>query len=236
MPGAKQALAKTAAKISPVLSRPVFTEAEARRSLERSLRELNTDHVDLWLLHEVEAGDLERPESDGLLAFCEEMVRSGKVGGFGIASGGEKVSALVAEHPAFCTVRQYEWSVLDALPPDDASFRLHHRALTESYRKIDQAMGQQPAMVAAWSDHVGCDLTESGMLARLMLAASITLNRGSVLLFSSKNISHICTNVALAAEVAESEHLRMAATRFYGVVQRDRARLHLNTAAIRAKR
>jgi hypothetical protein len=59
------------------------------------------------------------------------------------------------------------------------------------------------------------DLSEGERLAELMLKASLELNPGSVVLFSSKNPKHIAHNVA----VAQNEGLAAPARELYRLVQ-----------------
>src|SRR5207248_3024457 len=51
VPGLKRGLTSAAAKATSPGPKPSFTAAEARKSLDRSLRELKTDRIDIWLLH-----------------------------------------------------------------------------------------------------------------------------------------------------------------------------------------
>jgi D-threo-aldose 1-dehydrogenase len=225
LPGAKRTLAQAAAKVTRSAERPQFVKAPAGESLNRSLTALKTDHIDLWLLHEVQANDLDGEGGGSLIEFLDSMVVSGKIGGFGIASGGEKVPALVAEHPAFCAIRQYEWSVLDPLPSDDGSFRLHHRALTDNFRAIHSALLANPQRADHWSEQVGIDLRPREKLAELMLAAAMVLNPASVILFSSKDATHILNNARLGHGLSSDTEMQTAAARLYSVVQEDGARL-----------
>ena len=84
-----------------------FAVPEAHASLETSLRELGTDHVDLLLLHVVEPADL----SDELLEFLRGCVRAGKARAFGTATGPEESAAILAERPEFAPVVQVENSI-----------------------------------------------------------------------------------------------------------------------------
>ena len=56
----------------------------AGRALDRSLRRLDTEPVDLWLLHHP---DLDAIESDELFEFLEAQVAKGKLRAYGVALG-----------------------------------------------------------------------------------------------------------------------------------------------------
>jgi aryl-alcohol dehydrogenase-like predicted oxidoreductase len=197
LPGVKQKLARVANAATSNSERASFTADQAKASLERSLAQLRTDRIDVWLLHEVEASDL---QDDSLLRFLEDQVAKGTVGTFGIGSEGPKVAELIAKKPAYCSVLQYEWSVLDPAVPAGGPFRIHHRALTSNFRALYGALTASPALLKRWSDAVGSDLADSGTLASLMLRASVVANPESVILFSSKSPGHISSNVRTATD------------------------------------
>ena len=175
---------------------PIFNAAQAAQSLENSLRALRTDHIDLFLLHEVTALDLPaQAMDDTLLRLLEDAVASGKIGAFGIGSERDEIPALLAQHPRFCPVTQYEWSVLNPAVAPGPCFRIHHRALSERFHALTGLLSTDAACAQRWSAATGADLAEPGTLARLMLKASWLLNPASLLLFSSKSAHHIQQNV-----------------------------------------
>jgi D-threo-aldose 1-dehydrogenase len=212
LPGVKQRLAKVANSVSGPAVRATFTPAQAEASLNRSLTELRTPHIDVWLLHEVEPEEL-RDES--LLHFLEQCVASGKIGSFGTGSGREKVERLKAEVPAYCRVMQFEWSVFDPALPADGPFRIHHRALTSLFPQLHAKFVADSNLCRNWSSQVGANLADKHALAALMLKASLVLNPGSVILFSSKNRAHIESNIA----VAQDEALAAPAVRLHTLIQ-----------------
>jgi aryl-alcohol dehydrogenase-like predicted oxidoreductase len=212
LPGAKQRLAKLATSVSGPTLRASFTPNQAETSLNRSLAELRTDHIDCWLLHEVEPEEL---RDDSLLRFLEQCVASGKIGTFGTGSGRDKVQRLKAEAPAYCRVMQFEWSVLDPVLPADSSFRIHHRALTSLFPQLHAKFVAESDLCRNWSSRVGADLADKHALAALMLKASLSLNPTSVILFSSKNPEHIQRNV----DIAQDGSLTAPAIRLHDLIQ-----------------
>lgn len=213
VPGLKDKLrgaARSVETASP--AKAAFTAAEAGASLERSLRELRVERIDVWLLHEAEAADL---ADDGLLRMMEEVVAAGKVGAFGVGSGAGKIPELLRERAAYCAVTQYEWSVLDGLVAPGEAFRIHHRALTENFRALHEALSGDVGRRRRWSEYCGMDVGEADVLARLMLKASLECNPESVILFSSKRAEHIRNNAGLLDDAALGE----AAMRLYALVR-----------------
>ncbi len=212
IPGLKQRLAGVARTVVAPPERSSFSAFEARASLEHSLAELKTDHLDLFLLHEATADDL---GDESLLRFLEDSRTSGRIGAFGIGSQSSKIPALLAERPAFCPTLQYEWSVLDAAVPAGPSFRIHHRSLTESFRSLHAALVGRSDVCRRWSDSTGQDLASADSLAHLMLKASLVANPQSVILFSSKSPVHVRANVKVAADTS----LEAPAQRLHQLVQ-----------------
>jgi D-threo-aldose 1-dehydrogenase len=212
LPGIKARLqrAASAAAVMHVDAPPIaFTASNAQKSLERSLQALRVPRIDLFLLHEATAKDLQDSQ---LLQYLQSAVEGGKIGGFGVGSEARKIEALQAERPEYCPVLQYEWSVLDPLIMPGSSFRIHHRSLTDNFRALHQALLADAPRAMRWSDHVGANLQDARVLGGLMLKASLTANPGSLVLFSSKRPEHIRSNVAVANDSAtEQQALRLYA-------------------------
>jgi aryl-alcohol dehydrogenase-like predicted oxidoreductase len=212
LPGMKRKLAQAASAATRPTEQPRFNAAEAKASLNRSLRALRTDHIDLWLLHEAEAHDL---TDDSLLALLESEVEQGTIGSFGVGSTRNSIPALLAERPAYCRTLQYEWSILDALIPATQPFRIHHRALTDKFRALHRALAADKTLCRRWSDSTNTDLNNAEALANLMLKAARVMNPSSIILVSSKNPHHIHANARVAADPA----LEAPARHLYTLIQ-----------------
>jgi D-threo-aldose 1-dehydrogenase len=218
LPSLKPRLAKAANAATRNPERPSFTAAQAKASLDRSLTALRTDHIDLWLLHEATASDL---QDDTLLSLLEAEVQKGTIGAFGIGSSADKIPALLASHPAYCHTLQYEWSVLDAPILPSAPFRIHHGALTGNFRGLHAALIKNQPLCQRWSASTNTDLSNAEALAHLMLKASLVMNPASIVLFSSKDPAHIHANVNTAADSS----LELPARELYNLVQTERDQL-----------
>lgn len=199
-PGLKKRLARAAAAAPSGVAHPSpkssFTAVEAKASLARSLAELKTSRIDVWLLHEATADDL---TDDALLTFLDSQVQQGIIGTFGIGSEAAKVPALVEQRPRYCCTLQYEWSVFDPAIQNTlgAPFRIHHRALSGNLTRL-QTILQDPGVCRRWSDSTGADLADGKILSSLMLKAALVLNPLSIILFSSKTPAHMQANVRIA--------------------------------------
>src|SRR5487761_317591 len=87
-----------------------FSAEEARRSLERSLRELGIDAIDVWLLHEVTAKDL---DGSDLLPFLRDAQQRGLIGTYGVGAERGRLIDVWERHRDCCPVLQFEGSVLE---------------------------------------------------------------------------------------------------------------------------
>jgi D-threo-aldose 1-dehydrogenase len=218
LPGIKHRLARAANAATRNKERPSFTATQAKDSLNRSLAALRTDHIDLWLLHEVQANDL---QDDGLLQLLETEVKNGTIGSFGIGSSADRIPALLADRAAYCRTLQYEWSILDAPIQSSEPFRIHHRTLTKNFLAFHNTLIKSRQLCQRWSELVNADLSKPEILARLMLKAALVLNPASIILFSSKNPAHIQANVDTAADPA----VEAPARHLYDLIQTERDQL-----------
>lgn len=202
--------------LKPALPNPIFSVENARRTLDNSLSRLRTERIDVWLLHDVKAIDLDEPgRSEPLLRLMQDAVSQGKVGTFGVGSDRNVIPALLDRHVLFCPVAQYEWSVLDPAIHQPNVFRIHHRALQQHFHSLANLLEQDRAICRRWSESVGQDLQQPGMLARLMVKSAYLLNPDSILLFSSKSPQHIRENVANTQDATLNDSVR----RFYLLLQ-----------------
>ena len=212
MPGLKRGLTTAAAKTVGAGPKASFSAADARESLDRSLRELRTDHIDIWLLHDAIPADL---HDDGLLRLMQDAVVAGKIGTFGLGSDRKAINEVADTRPEYLPVVQFAWSVLDTPVPATKSFQIHHRALTDNFRRLHQQLLADQARCTQWSGLVGSDLADARALSALMLKAALLENPSGIVLFSSKRAEHIGNNVAVAGDAT----LESPARRLYALVQ-----------------
>ena len=173
-----------------------FGVAEARASLETSLRELRTDRVDLLLLHECRPGDL----SDDLLGFLGEQVRSGTVGAIGLATDPASSAAIASDRPEAARVVQVPSGVtaptLRERPElGGAELVITHSALLDLDAVHRHAAA--PDRARRWSEALGLDCRDRGRLGELMLAWACEANAGGIVLFSSRRPANIAANARL---------------------------------------
>jgi len=204
--GPVKALVRRIMKMSPALRKfigrqartmvkmSVFDVASARRSLETSLQMLQTDYIDVFLLHDCALNDTASPE---LLAFLEAMVKEGKIRSFGIGTGIDEVLAISRSHPQFAGVKQFQSSVLR---PDIERLKdspgaiVTHGALAGSYAALRAHLTSHPQIAADWSRQIDADCANPSVLAALMLNHAVALNGRGPVLFASREPKRIHAN------------------------------------------
>ena len=181
-----------------------FEPAEARASLEASLRELRVDYVDLLLLHECRPADL---ETEGLLDFLHDVVREGKARAFGIATDDAATRAIVADRPEFAPVVQCANNVAEPILEEEPALAgravLTHSAVREVLPPVAALMDDR-ARRSRWSEQVGADCGNREQLGQLLLAYALYSNADGAVVFASTNEERIRSNARLADGAAPS--------------------------------
>jgi aryl-alcohol dehydrogenase-like predicted oxidoreductase len=100
-----------------------FDVKTMRASLEESLRQLRTDHVDALLAHEAPAGIMAQ---DDLMAALKDLVDEGKVRRAGIACSMQVASVVDTQGPFLLSVLQFPATEFILSPPNfsPARFRI----------------------------------------------------------------------------------------------------------------
>jgi aryl-alcohol dehydrogenase-like predicted oxidoreductase len=179
-----------------------FSAQQAQGSLETSLRELSTDHIDFYLLHDYIVS--ERPP-DELLAFLESSVKAGKIRAFGIGTSFENVLQALQLQPRLCSVLQFQNSVLtrnsDYLPRDNSNrLVITHGALGGSYRSVLTFLEARRDVAKDWAAKLGCDRLDENTLSALMLNYAADANPKGLVLFSSRDPVRVSRNVKAVLE------------------------------------
>ena len=209
-------LARRVAARSPLLRRGMagtagrliksgdFSVAGARSSLETSLRLLQTDYIDFYLLHDCGVKDA----TDDLLRFLQASVQEGKVRRFGLGTDIGVITELCRSSPEYAGVVQFENSILRqnlALLPasggqSEGRAVFTHRALNESFDAVWSFLSGDAAAAARWSQTLGADCADRDVVAGLMLNYAARANAGGLVLFSSRSKSRIRENVRVVQD------------------------------------
>jgi aryl-alcohol dehydrogenase-like predicted oxidoreductase len=198
----------------------IFNATAARTSLETSLRELDTDYVDFFLLHDYVVSE---DSPDDLVAFLTESVKSGKIRYFGLGTGIENILKALVCQPELCQVFQFENSVLTRnlqKLPQEAANRLTftHGALGASYNLLSAFLKTNQPVVKDWSTQLAIDCARDEKLSALMLNYAVHANPNGLVLFSSRDATRIRKNVGA---VLEPEISSVQVERFAQLVKQD---------------
>jgi D-threo-aldose 1-dehydrogenase len=184
-----------------------FGVQEARTSLDTSLRELGTDHIDFYLLHDyVVSGD----SPHELLEFLNGAVQAGKIRYFGLGTGIENIRKALESQPELCEILQFENSVLarnlETLPARGPQrLTITHSALSGSFQSLSAFLKAHPEVVHNWTLQLGVDCSRDETISALLLNYSVRMNANGLVLFSSRDASRVRANVAAVLEPGISD-------------------------------
>jgi choline dehydrogenase-like flavoprotein/diketogulonate reductase-like aldo/keto reductase len=182
-----------------------FDAAEAKESLELSLRLLGRNQVELFLLHEPDVNDL---VDDDLFAFLDEQRTAGRIGDFGIGGEYYRMQDLYREKHRYARVMQFEFSILGPMLDLPETYRIHYRTFAKPAEALAKLFDRQPDLARRWSEIVNAELQEPQVLARLLLKASLDEHPKSLTLFSTRQEAHIFDNVEVATNMSLVEPAR----------------------------
>ncbi len=172
-----------------------FTLAEAKKSIEKSLAELNCDYVDILLLHEATADEA---QSDEIATFLETCVKEGKIRAYGTSATITDILAIIRSAPRMAAVVQFENSVfspgLSRLGDTNGRLVITHRALQQRFAALHKRISDDSALRAKLSQQWRFDAGDRSTLGRHLLASALLENPNGIVLFSSRSAENIRAN------------------------------------------
>jgi aryl-alcohol dehydrogenase-like predicted oxidoreductase len=201
VPAARKAVQQRASAI--LVKGNAFGVADAQRNLETSLRELGTECIDFYLLHDYVPGTA---SPDELVAFLQQAVSAGKIRHFGVGTGFANVMQALGSEPELCGVVQFQNSVLtrnqERLPvfPMPPGLVITHGALGEAYGSVSSLLRADGKRAKQWSEELGVDCSEEKTLPALLLRYAVEANPGGLVLFSARNATRVRQNARAVLE------------------------------------
>lgn len=172
------------------------------RSLQNSLRQLGTDHVDVLALHDPGADDVVRPE---IVDALERMVAKGYARRLGVAGKLVACEAALGDGLPFTVVQTADDPGAPPFPRLAQQFLRPTATITHSILGVDGSMhrlverlkhdGARRQMLAA----SGYDGPLAGMVASLLIDRALAANKYGVVLLSMFDAKHLQTNLARAS-------------------------------------
>jgi D-threo-aldose 1-dehydrogenase len=173
-----------------------YDAANARASLETSLRELGTDYVDVLFIHDPEAVSL--PQMEELVEALEDLREAGKIRAWGVSGRPEPSLALAAGQP-LC-VPQLEHDVFERAPTQAGAVApVHFGVLASALERIHARLAADSELAERWRREVGADPADPEALADLLLQDSLDCNPAGGTIFATGKPQRIGRAVAAAA-------------------------------------
>jgi D-threo-aldose 1-dehydrogenase len=181
---------------------PGYHRRSAQLSLDRSLKELKTDYIDVFLLHDP-VGDLitEVPE---LTEYLNEQCRLGRIRCWGVTGDAAGLSAVVQRLGQATAVIQFKDDIFD---PPLAEGQLPggpmitYGSLAHALPVLRRYLAAAPDAVRAWSERLGTDLAAESSLPQLLLSAALQRNPAGPVLFSTTRPQRVGVAAAAATQV-----------------------------------
>ena len=181
-------------------SAPGYHRRAAQRSLERSLRTLGTDYIDVFLLHDPR-GELMRNPLE-LADYLDEQCKSGLIRCWGVTGSPARLAGVL-ESLRWPSVIQHRDDVFSEVSGETADgARITYGALARAVPAFGQYLARTPGDLTLWSERLGLDLAAESALPRLLLAAALRRNTSGPVLFTTTRPERVAVAVSAAAEAA----------------------------------
>jgi len=178
-----------------------YDVAAARESLERSLRELGTDYVDVFFVHApLGAGEVPLAE---LRAFLDAAREKGTIRAWGVAGEEPRVVGELARSMPPEAVVQVREGVFDRGAVDFGSHpRIAFGLLSSALERILAHVGASRSARQRWGDALGADCADPDVVASLLLSDGLAGNPGGVVLYATTKPERLAPAAALAEHPA----------------------------------
>ncbi len=189
-----------------------YDAATARASLHTSLRELQTDHVDVLLVHDPAPTD--HVDLPGICAFLEEARQAGHLRAWGIAGERHPCIQIKRSLPTTAVLQVRDDILSQTQPfPEDLEPLVTFGVLGEALDRISRYLRGSPEHRSRWSDELGVDCSSSQVLASLLLRDALDANPRGVVLFSTTRPERLHGLDAIASDPHHQDDPVLAAFR-----------------------
>ena len=177
-----------------------YTPAVLRQQVERSLRALQSDWIDYYLLHECQLPFL----NEGVLTCLDDLVKEGKIRHYGLGTGRGASRQILEALPG----RPWIVQIPDRWHDTDTAWFAHQSApplFTHSALRLGLAAGDgtAEALCQRWAAITQQPPQRAGLLGELLLAIALIRNPQGCVIFSSRHRAHIRANGPLPTRQAE---------------------------------
>ena len=183
---------------------PGYDAASAKASLEASLREIGTDYVDVFFLHDPTPGAV---RSGDVCAFLEEARDAGHVRTWGIAGDPCPTLEVAGSLPDVVPVLQLRDDIflrtLRSLEPTPASGLITFGALGRALSRLIEYVTADPERHRRWNAAIGADSGDPRTLAPLLLRDAFRENANGTVLFSTVHADRVRVAATAAASAPD---------------------------------
>jgi aryl-alcohol dehydrogenase-like predicted oxidoreductase len=180
------------------LVRSKFTPEYASICIEKSLKELQTDYIDLYLLHSCHYQDALQDE---LFALLQDFIKDGKIRCFGVSSSAIESLRIKENNRQNIHYFQFESSLLNnnslLFNNKQESFIFANapfeRGNVEKY--IISKIKEKPFIIKEFQNLFDIDITDSDQRNRFILQSALSSNPNGVVICTMLTSKHIESNV-----------------------------------------
>lgn len=193
-----------ASLVSKLLYRvPGYSRTVAQVSLQRSLRLLQTDYIDIFLLHD--PSFCVTQHDPDLIVFLEQQRSLGNIRSWGVTAS---TSSLLAQSVTLdLPLLQYRDDIFTTVPEILSPGRVTFGALARTLPILRRFLAQSPLTRTNWSTLLDIDIDDPSQLPCLLLASALIRNAHGPTLFTTTRATH----VQLADAACElSQHLTLS--------------------------
>ena len=181
-----------------------YDASGAKRGLERSLRALRTDYLDILLLHDPLPGSV---RSDEVSAYLEDARTAGLVRSWGIAGEPAPTAAVARSFHADIPILQVRDDVFARSlrhAPTGPAF-ITFGVLADALTIVTGHVAADRSTRDRWHDEVGADCGDREVVASFLMRAALRENSAGIVLFCSVRAAHIDAVVRAAEGFHEDE-------------------------------
>lgn len=181
----------------------MFSPRHLERSVERSLKALRTDHLDVFLLHECSVPEALAEETS---LFLERLRRQGKARYVGLATGFAATVEAVATAPCRFAAAQFP---SDAFDRNAEAVRQTWDGLVVTHSSLKTALPRLAARLSTdetkrrWTARAGLGV-DTASLARVLLADALAANPDGMVLFTTSRPERMAAAVQATAVAKEA--------------------------------
>lgn len=171
-----------------------YDSSGAKRSLQRSLRALKTDYVDVFLLHDPLPGSV---CSDEVSSFLEDARSAGLIRSWGIAGAPEITGEVARSFPRVPVLQIPDDIFVQSLrrAPAGSAF-ITFGVIGQALTRIMQYLRSDESTRSRWKEIIGADCGEPDIASSFLLRSALQANSSGVVLFGATQLPHIRTAAA----------------------------------------